>query len=261
MPIIERHLPGTFSWFELATLNQAAAKEFYSRLFGWSVVDFPMGPSEVYSMFKLDGLDVAGSYTLRPDMLAQNIPPHWDIYIAVDSADETAAQIESFGGKLLSEPFDVMTYGRMAVAADPTGAVFCIWQPISHLGARISSPDGTVCWADLVTAEPEAASEFYAGVFGWQFVKSPTDSTGYLHIKSGDANIGGIPPANGNPGVPPHWMLYFSASDIDITTNKAGSLGATTLLPVTEIPETGNISVLSDPQGAMFALYQSPKRH
>lgn len=260
MPIIERHFPGTFNWFELATTDQPAAKDFYSRLFGWSVEDSPIGPGEMYSLFKLEGLDVAGGYTLRPDMAAQGIPPHWDIYILVESADESAAKIESFGGNLLNKPFDVMSCGRMAVAIDPTGAVFCIWQALAHIGTRIASPDGTVCWADLLTNEPEAASQFYSGVFGWELYASPNDPSGYLHIINGKAHIGGIPPTRDNPGVPPHWMLYFSASDVEASTNKAGSLGATTLVPVTEIPNTGKFSILKDPQGAVFALFQPHRR-
>jgi predicted enzyme related to lactoylglutathione lyase len=257
MPIIERHAPGSFNWFELATTDQSAAKEFYSQLFGYEIVDSPMGPGQVYTMFKLEGKDAAAAYGLSAEKLAQGMPPHWDIYISVENADETAAKIKSLGGTLIAPPFDAMTYGRMAVASDPTGGVFCIWQPLSHIGSRIAGPDGTVCWADLRTLDPEAASRFYAGVFGWEMVKTPNDPSNYMHIKNGETFIGGIPPAHYlPPNVPAHWLLTFMASDVDGTTAKAASLGGKVLMPPMEIPGTGRFSIVQDPQGAALSLFQ-----
>lgn len=258
MSIIERHLPGTFSWFELATTDSAAAKQFYSELFGWTADDNDTGPGGAYTMFKLNGFEVAGGYALTPEMTAQGIPPHWDLYIAVDSVDDAASQIESFGGKILQPPCDVMTFGRMTVAADPTGAVFCLWQPLTHIGTRVDREDGVVCWADLMTPDPEAASQFYAGVFGWQTYKAENDDSDYLHIKAGEAPIGGIPPAHlMPPGAPAHWMLYFLVSNAEAATQRAVSLGARTLMPVTELPKAGKFSIVRDPQGASFALFES----
>ena len=49
------HLPGTFTWPELATNDQKAGVAFYKGLFGWDVNDQPMGPTEVYSMFQMRG--------------------------------------------------------------------------------------------------------------------------------------------------------------------------------------------------------------
>ena len=258
MPTIDRHSFGSFNWFELVTTDQAAAKEFYKQLFGWESVDSPIGPGELYTMFKLDGLDAGAAYTLQPEMAANGIPPRWDVYIAVESADETADQIESFGGTIIKKPFDVMTHGRMAVASDPTGSVFCIWQSVSHQGTQITGVDGTVCWADLSTPDQEAASLFYAGVFGWEFYKSPGDESGYLHIKSGGVPIGGIPKVDAS--MPPNWLLTFMTSDVEMATNRAGALGASTLFPLTDMPGTGKFSIVKDPQGAAFGLFQSAGR-
>jgi predicted enzyme related to lactoylglutathione lyase len=258
MPNLDRHPPGTFNWFELATTDQAAAKEFYGHLFGWTAFDSPMGPGEFYTMFKLDDRDAAAGYTMRPEMLAQGIPPHWEIYISVESADETAAKVESFGGKLIAPPFDVMTYGRMAVVSDPTSGVFCIWQPKDNIGSTITGAPGTACWADLNTTDPEAAASFYAGVFGWELYTAPGDASGYRHIKSGGTGIGGMMQAY--PQVPSHWLIYFLVADAEIATNQAGSLGATTRVPVTEIPNTGKFSIIQDPQGACFALFEAAPR-
>ena len=67
MPQFTQHLPGTFSWPELATTDQTSAVAFYRGLFGWDVDDIPMGPDDRYSMFKLRGLEVGAGYTMRED--------------------------------------------------------------------------------------------------------------------------------------------------------------------------------------------------
>ncbi len=86
MTHIDKHPAGSFCWIELATTDQKAAKDFYSSLFGWSPQDSPIGPSEFYTIFKLEGRDAAAGYTLREDQRAHGMPPNWMIYITVDSA-------------------------------------------------------------------------------------------------------------------------------------------------------------------------------
>ena len=71
------HTPGSFCWFELGTTDQNAAKKFYPAIFGWDVNDNPMGPDEVYTIFKLQGLDASAAYTLHADQRAQGVPANW----------------------------------------------------------------------------------------------------------------------------------------------------------------------------------------
>src|SRR5688572_14374179 len=128
MPNIETHPPGSFAWIELATTNHAAAKTFYSSLFGWQPNDFPMGPNEFYTMFKLDGRDAAAAFGMTAQMQAMGVPTHWALYVAVENADATVAKVKAAGGQVLKDAFDVFDFGRMAVLKDPTGAVISIWQ-------------------------------------------------------------------------------------------------------------------------------------
>lgn len=260
MPTIDRHAPGAFCWFEVATTDQAAAKQFYTSLFGWTVNDFPVGPTGSYSMFDLQGQSVAAAYTLTPEQRSKGVPPHWMPYIAVNSADKTAARASESGGKLLVAPFDVFSFGRMAVLADPTRAMFSIWEPQQHPGVGITGVEGTVCWADLSTSDVETASKFYTALFGWE-ISGGDDPSGYLHIKNGPEFIGGVPPAAmRNPQAPPHWMLYFFVSDCDASTAKAEQLGARPLMPSRTVEHVGRMSIVNDPQGALFALFQPEKR-
>ena len=104
MPHIDSCTPGSFCWIELATSDQAAAKALYSGLFGWSSYDAPIGPEDFYTMFELEGRKVAAAYTLRGDEQSMGIPPHWNLYVGVKSADESAARAVELGGTLLAGP-------------------------------------------------------------------------------------------------------------------------------------------------------------
>jgi uncharacterized protein len=273
MPNIEKHAPGEFCWVELGTTDQAASANFYRQIFGWSANDMPVGPrvrallgarheNEVYTIFQLEGRDVAASYKLRPDQLSNGVPPHWNLYVAVQSADASATRAEQVGGKVLAGPFDVFEAGRMAVLQDPTGATFSLWQPNKNLGTGISASHGTLCWADLSTPDQARAGQFYSDLFGWQIMKEDEDPAhNYWHIKNGEEFIGGIPPASHRqPGTPAHWMAYFTVSDCDTTAATAKSLGANLNLPPTDFEDVGRISVIADPQGATFAIFKAAAR-
>lgn len=126
------YAPGTPSWVDLGTSDPAAAAAFYSGLFGWDIQE---GPPEAggYRMCLFRGRPVAG---LGPSQ-SEGMPPWWTTYVAVSSADETAAAISANGGTVLVPPMDVLDVGRMAVAADPYGAVISVWQAgTHHAGAR-----------------------------------------------------------------------------------------------------------------------------
>jgi uncharacterized protein len=255
MPIVEKHPAGAFVWVELGTTDQAAAKNFYASLFGWNANDMPMGPGEYYTIFRLDGRDTAAAYTLNPET-SGGAPPHWMLYISVASADEAAARATQAGGTVLAPPFDVYNAGRMAVVRDPTGATFSLWEPKANQGVGIAGVNGTLCWADLMTGDTARARQFYAALFGWEIAPGQHDPSGYLHIKNGEAFIGGIPPSSVQAGVPPHWLLYFLASDCDAAAAQAKSLGANIHYGPTTMEGVGRWAVVADPQGAAFAIFQ-----
>ncbi len=261
MPTIEKHKPGAFSWIELTTSDQDAAKTFYTTLFDWTFQDSPMGPGDFYTMFSLDDHVVAAGYTIREDETAMGVPPHWNLYIGVESADDTAKRASELGGKILAPPFDVATHGRMAVIQDPTGAVFSIWQAKDHQGLAIRDEPGSFCWADLSTPDTQRPRpRFYSQLFGWS-IESGQDDSGYLHIKNGEDFIGGIPPAQRrDPNAPPHWFIYIFVADCDASTAKAKELGARVFMGPITTENVGRMTFLADPQGAGFALFEPDRR-
>jgi len=263
MPNIDKLQPGSFCWIELATTDQNAAKMFYSGLFGWEINDMPMGPTEVYTIFRLEGRDAAAACSLRPDQRAQGIPPHWMLYITVDNADAAAARATKAGGKVFAPAFDVMDAGRMAVIADPTGATFCVWQPKRNPGLGIAGVDGTLCWADLSTPDSDRARKFYTDMFAWKMTDDTDDDppSGYVHIQNGEQFIGGMLPLSfRQPGTPAHWMPYFYASNCDATASKAKQLGAKFCVEPMTLENVGRFGILADPQGAVFSIFQSMPR-
>jgi predicted enzyme related to lactoylglutathione lyase len=247
--------PGTFCWVELATSDSAAAKNFYTQLFGWQFVDHPMGPDGVYTMLQLEGKDVAALYELMPDMKAQGIPPHWLSYVSVTSADETAEKAKAAGATLMKEPFDVYDVGRMAVVQDPTGAVFALWQAKEHKGAGLYNGPNSLCWNELGTTDTEKAGEFYSNVFGWTregFSESPVE---YTMFNNGDRGAGGMYKITPDMGpIPPHWMVYFAVDDCDAKAQKITELGGSVMKPPDDIPNVGRFAIVTDPQGAHFAI-------
>jgi predicted enzyme related to lactoylglutathione lyase len=257
MTNVDKHAPGSFCWIELATTDQNAAKSFYSSLFGWAANDNPMGPGEVYTVFQINGRDAAAGYTLRKDQRERGVPVHWTLYICSDSADQTVAKTTQAGGSVIMPAFDVMDLGRMAVLHDPTGAVFCVWQPKKNQGIGVAGVDGALCWADLITPDPEQAGKFYSALFGWTLEKRQRD---YLHIKNGEHFIGGVPGATDqDPKMPPHWLLYFLVGDPEATAAKATQLGGKVIMPATAMAGVGTWAILSDPQGAVFAVFKSER--
>jgi len=258
MPIVDAKQPGQFCWVELATTDQPAAKKFYQSLFGWTADDVPMGPDSLYTMFKLNGQDAGACYALRPDQLERGVPVHWSLYVSTRNTDESTKRAADLGGNVILPPFDVMGAGRMAVLHDPTGAVFSLWQAAESTAHLVKNEEGAFCWADLLTRDREKAGAFYTGLFGWTIEK---EGDGYYHIKNGDHPIGGMPPSQSLPaGTHTHWSIYFHTEDCVAKTERAKSLGARIFMPSTTIEKVGTMSVVEDPQGATFCIFQPARR-
>jgi uncharacterized protein len=259
MPVIDKLTPGSFCWMELGTTDQKAAKQFYGSLFGWTAHDFPMGPDGDYTIFRLKDRDCAATYTLRQHEQEHGARPHWLLYIAVANADESTKRAAELGATVLAGPFDVMDKGRMSIIQDPGGAHCSLWQGMTSTGIGIAGEDNAFCWADLFTTEREIGKKFYSALLGWNFVPGAgKDESTYLHIMNGEQMIGGLAPAEFmRPGVPPHWRIYYQVADCAEATKKATGLGAMLYVPPMTIEGAGVMSVLADPQGAVFALFQS----
>ena len=111
---------GTLSWTELMSPDVPAAAKFYNKIFGWQANNVEM-PGMEYTELKLGDRTIAGA--MKPPM--EGMPAAWGIYFATDDTDKTAEIAKSKGATVFQEPTDIPP-GRMAVLADPTGAMFSV---------------------------------------------------------------------------------------------------------------------------------------
>ena len=252
MPIVTSHKPGSFCWAELMTSDQPAAKNFYTKLFGWTIDDAPLGDGTFYTMLKLKDQTVGALYQTTKQ--EAGIPPHWNCYVAVANVDDAAKKAAALGAKIMMPPFDVMDVGRMTVIADPTGAALCLWQAKKHTGAGVINEPGAACWHELGTTNGDSATKFYSQFFGWGIKPLPTTPP-YTVFSNAGTDIGGMYLLTGTmAGIPPHWLPYFQVSDCDATVKQALSMGGKTIVPPMDIPGTGRFAYVQDPQGAVFAV-------
>jgi predicted enzyme related to lactoylglutathione lyase len=247
------HAPGTISWTDLVTSDQAGAKEFYAGLFGWEYDDQPAGEDVIYSMAKCRGRSAAAISPLREEERSQGIPPHWNLYVTVEDVDASARKVGEAGGQVFAEPFDVFDAGRMTVIADAAGAILSLWQAGTSIGAEIVNVPGAMTWADCASTDPAAAQAFYAALLGWRFDQM-SEEPPYWVIWNGERTQGGLtqPP----PGVPSNWFPYFGVIGIEETMQIAELTGGTPFIGPIDVPNGSRFALIQDPQGAPFAIFE-----
>jgi uncharacterized protein len=272
----DRYIPGVPCWIDTNQPDAEAAVAFYGGLFGWEIEDaMPPGSEGHYFMARIRGGDVAG---ISP--VPEGAPPiaRWDTYIWVQSADETAAKVLDAGGKVVTEPMDVMDAGRTAVVSDPEGAVFCLWEPKRHRGATIVNEAGSVNFNNMNTHDVDAAKAFYGAVFGWGTMSMGGGAEAWTLPGYGDhlellnpgtrermgsmgapggfidvvATLNPIPEEQGGPA---NWSVTFAVDDADATARKASELGGQVLAGPFDAPWV-RMAVITDPQGATFVASQ-----
>jgi uncharacterized protein len=255
-PSTPTYAPGTPMWVDLATPDVEAATRFYNQIFGWTSQDLGEEAGH-YNMFFRDGKSVAAATPPQNP----NQPASWSTYIATENAEDTANKVKEAGGQVLMPPFQVMDQGTMAVFMDPTGAIFCVWQPAAMKGAEHVNDPGGFSWNELATRDMDAARAFYTRVFPWTAKVNEMPQGGqYIEWQvNGRSIAGGLTMGSQYPAnVPAHWLVYFTVENTDDTVKRAQDLGGRVMVPAVDIPQ-GRFAVLADPQGAPFAVIQMPQ--
>jgi len=256
IPSMISYQNGVPSWVDLSTSEPARAKTFYTTLFGWTYVDKIMGNGRFYSRAQLNGVDSAAIFGQGDAEIEQGIPARWNMYLNVDDIDVTASKVVSAGGTLIMDPFDTTDAGRMALFFDPMGAVVALWQSSRGKTApRVVNEPGAVTWYELMTRDSDTASNFYADLFGWRSHSVDFERGDYILFHLDDHYpVGGMVEMDDSYiGVRPHWMVYFAVADCDAAVIVAVENAGKIVIPPTDIVR-GRFAVLSDPQGATFAV-------
>jgi predicted enzyme related to lactoylglutathione lyase len=187
----------------------------------------------------------------------------------VADVEEAAARAVAAGGALLLEPLDALPAGRLAVVADPAGAVICLWQPASRPGAALINEPSAWAMSLLSTDDPEGAQSFYTELFGWQAEAFEPGPGAEMWLWRLPGYVGGEPqqpvprdvvaamarldPSAEGPG--PHWSVDFWIADADAAADAAPELGGSVLVAPSEVAGFKR-TVLADPQGAVFSASQ-----
>jgi predicted enzyme related to lactoylglutathione lyase len=252
MPRVSSLPMGQPIWFDLMTSDPEAACAFYAAVLGWT---YDVSGPEMghYAIAKIGDAAAAGIGGLEP---GAEWPPAWTVYFGVRDADATARTIEAAGGRTLAPAMDVAEFGRMAMCADPTGAVFALWQPGLHTGAGVVDEHGAMTWCDVNTRDAEAASAFYAAVFGLRHEVNDDGGGPYHLLHRGDAPVCGVMPMTPEWGdAPSHWSAYFAVRDVEQARAAVLAHGGQLLHGPFDTPY-GRIIVVMDPQGASLCLIQ-----
>jgi predicted enzyme related to lactoylglutathione lyase len=260
---------GVPCWVDILQPDLEAAKRFYAGLFGWDFegpVEMPGVPQGEYYVARLKGSDVAGIGSQPPE---DPSPVAWNTYVWVESTDDAVTEVKNAGGAVAVDPFDVLPAGRMAVVADPAGAIFSVWEARERKGAQRVNEPGAWSMSSLNTRDPEGAKAFYGAAFGWE---TETFDLGDAEITMFvlPGYVGGEPEqpvrrdvvATMAPmgdrypdSVPPHWSVDFWVDDLDAAVEEARTAGGKVVAPPYEIPNTAlRQAVLADPQGATFSV-------
>jgi predicted enzyme related to lactoylglutathione lyase len=255
VPEFTSYAHGTPCWTDVTSTDLPRAIEFYRALFGWDAEVAAEPEAGGYTMFKLDGKNVAAG----SPPIGEPAASYWTTYLASDDVDDTAEKIRAAGGTVLMDPFDVFDAGRMTIARDPTGATFGVWQANRHIGAELANEPGTLNWNQCQTPDPARAADFYAAVLGYGVDEVDVGGSQPFRVLQVEGKaVAGVREPIPQMGGAPQWSVVFSVANTDETVAKAQELGGEVLVEPRDLPDIGRIAVLRDAVGAMFQVIQQP---
>jgi predicted enzyme related to lactoylglutathione lyase len=249
---------GNFSWYQLLTTDLNAAEAFYGPVVGWKFRKDPAMPMP-YSFIEADGCRIGGVMPLDGSSAAGE-SPQWRGSIAVDDVDEATPRAQALGGKVHYGPLDIPgRHGRLSLLSDPFGAIFSIasnvGEPGRAQGAHRPGVPGFGGWHELFSDDPDAAFEFYAGLFGWtRDAAHDMCEMGVYQIFAIDGvQAGGL--FKRPPQIPGNcWNYYFNVESIGAASERLRQAGGKEMFPPMQVPGGSWIVMALDPQGAMFSL-------
>jgi predicted enzyme related to lactoylglutathione lyase len=253
-------MSGRFVWYELLTSDIAKAIAFYTDVVGWKTEPYGEG-AEAYTMWTSGQGPLGGVMTLPEEAKKMGAPPHWGSYVEVDDVDASTEKAKSLGAKVLFGPHDIPKIGRFTLIADPQGATISLFKPIEPMRPHDTTKPGEVSWNELYAKDHGAAFKFYSQLFGWQQISEMDMGPAgkYLIYGQGDKQYGGMMTLTPEMKSPPAWAYYFNVDELDETIEKARARDAKLMVGPMDVPGGARVAILTDPQGAVFALHEPKK--
>jgi predicted enzyme related to lactoylglutathione lyase len=245
-----------FVWYDLMTTDVEGAKAFYQKVVGWTYASPQLG----YHVTQAGDHGVGGIME-TPEHL-KGMPPFWSGYVYTPDVDAACKQVVEYGGKVLRQPWNIAETIRMAVVADPDGAVLNIMQPLSKEERtwRAEGAHGTVGWNELHAGSLDAAWDFYSKMFGW--TKGHAHDMGpagvYQLFQVNGKDVGGMmKKMDQTPQAV--WLYYFMVDGIDAAAQRVRDAGGTIAMGPHEVPGGQWILHAFDPQGGHLCLLSNTK--
>ncbi len=252
---------GRFCWYELMTTDPRAAKDFYTKVIGWSTEEWRGSPMP-YELWKTARGPVGGVMELPDEAKAKGVPPNWLAYIEVDDVPAAAEKAGTLGGKVEKEHTEIPSMGSFAIISDPQGAMFAIYRSDSEEQAPPGGPGvGDFSWHELATTDHEAAWEFYGALCGWRKadVVDMGDMGVYQMFARAEHPIGGMFNKSKDTPGPPFWLYYVKVESVHRIVEKVGASGGQVLDGPMQVTGGDWIARCVDPQGAAFAIHSSAR--
>jgi len=262
-------LPGKVVWHDLITDAPEASQRFYRELFGWEFesVGVNLGSLNAidYTLIRHNGRLIGGMVNQAQLQTRQDIS-QWISLISVANVDVASAVVEASGGRVLTPPVNLAERGRLAVVADPQGALFSLLQTDSRDPLDDSEAEvGGFLWDELWTGDISAAADFYKQLAGY----AEEDS-----VEQADASINShyrLLRSQGKPRVGimkmpvkdinPIWVNYLRVADaaaLDAIVARVEGLGGAILLDPEDREIGGRVALIAGPSGAGIALQTWP---
>jgi predicted enzyme related to lactoylglutathione lyase len=244
---------GTPCWVDLMASDLDRTRAFYTAVLGWDHTDSDPEYGG-YANALVGGRAVAG---LSPTMEGMEDAPHtWCVYLATEDISSDAAKATGAGAAAVFEPMEVGPFGHMGMWTDPGGALFGMWQAKEHTGFQLFGEPGAPVWCDLMAADPAAARDFYARVFGYTYQDIGDEKMPYaLFTVPGQdmpaGGIGGLDPDH--PEVPPMWSVAFQVDDVDAAAERIREAGGAVTWEPSDF-EYGRMAVATGPDGEIFTV-------
>src|SRR5260370_20883858 len=240
--------------FDISGQDPEELQKFYGEVFAWLVTPVP---EMNYAFVDTEGgSGISGGIGKAPGG-----PGQVAFYVASDDLQATLDRAEALGGKTSRPVVVIPETVSLAMFADPQGHEVGLVGPApgGPEGARVpSAGDGAaVVWFEVMGPDGEALVAFYSELFGWTAKKYDIPGFDYWEMDTGTGTEAGAGIQGGigtGPQGQSYTTVYAETPDLEATMEKAGQLGATTVMPLTSMSEGLRVSMFTDPQGHLSGV-------
>jgi predicted enzyme related to lactoylglutathione lyase len=256
---------GKIVWHDLLTDQPEASRRFYGELFGWEFEELGLRTGAFttvnYTLIRHNGRLIGGMIdTNRLDRDTEVDISQWVVLMSVNDVDAAVGSLTEAGGTVFTPPTDMADRGRIAVVADPQGALFALLETRDGDPVDAEPDMGGFLWNEVWADDVDAATGFYRGLAGYdaenRFLdddESAETDSGYRVLSADGTPRAGIL-ANPVEGLPPIWVSYIRVNDPAAITAKVESLGGRVLLDAQERDIGGQVALIAGPSGAGIAI-------